>query len=136
MNSGPIEEQPGTFRAFRIHSDEKGYRSGVEELSLEELTAGEVLIRVEWSGLNYKDALAVTGKGKILREFPLNAGIDLAGTVLESESENRIYCHSFNISYLGHYSRKRPQVIAMNKALKVNARNKTLEVNTPNRPYK
>ena len=44
------------------------------------------MIRVAWSGINYKDALAGTGKGKILREFPLNGGIDAAGTVFSSES--------------------------------------------------
>jgi putative YhdH/YhfP family quinone oxidoreductase len=49
-----------------------------------ELSPGEVTLRVEWSGINYKDALAVTGRGRILRRFPLNAGIDAAGVVLES----------------------------------------------------
>lgn len=49
------------------------------------LTAGDVLIQVEYSSVNYKDALAGTGKGKILRKFPLNGGIDCSGTVLHSE---------------------------------------------------
>jgi NADPH2:quinone reductase len=50
-----------------------------------ELTAGDVVVRVRWSGVNFKDALAVTGRGKILKRFPLNAGIDAAGTVESSE---------------------------------------------------
>jgi acrylyl-CoA reductase (NADPH) len=53
-------------------------------MTVDQLTAGEVLIRVCWSGINYKDALAGTGKGRILRRFPLNGGVDLAGVVAES----------------------------------------------------
>jgi NADPH2:quinone reductase len=52
------------------------------------LSPGDVLVRVRWSGINYKDALAVTGRGKILKRFPLNAGIDAAGTV-ESSDDHR-----------------------------------------------
>jgi acrylyl-CoA reductase (NADPH) len=74
-----------SFRALRIH---KGADGGVdprlETITRDELSPGEVLIRTQWSGINYKDALAVTGAGKILRRFPLVAGIDIAGTVLES----------------------------------------------------
>ena len=55
------------------------------EMRTEELSPGDVLIRVHWSGVNYKDALAVTGRGKILRRFPLNAGIDAAGVVEASD---------------------------------------------------
>jgi acrylyl-CoA reductase (NADPH) len=73
-----------TFRAFRIH--ESGPR--IEQLSLEDLSPGEVVIRVAYSGINYKDALAATGAGKILRKYPLVGGIDLAGTV-ESSSDDR-----------------------------------------------
>jgi acrylyl-CoA reductase (NADPH) len=54
-------------------------------MTLEDLSRGEVVIRVRWSGINYKDALAVTGRGKILKRFPLNAGIDAAGVVETSE---------------------------------------------------
>jgi putative YhdH/YhfP family quinone oxidoreductase len=72
------------FRAFRIHSRETPYRSGVETLTLDELTAGEVVVRVAWSSINYKDALAATGKGRILRAPTLVGGIDLAGHVVAS----------------------------------------------------
>ena len=77
---------PATFRAFRIRDDEEGYRSGIEETTLSDLSKGEVTIRVGWSGINYKDALAATGKGRILRRYPLTGGIDVAGTVVESTS--------------------------------------------------
>jgi putative YhdH/YhfP family quinone oxidoreductase len=78
---------PETFKAFRIRNDDEGYRSGVEDTTLEDLSEGEVVIRVGWSGINFKDALAATGKGKILRRYPLNGGIDVAGTVVHSDSD-------------------------------------------------
>ena len=72
------------FRAFRIRNDDAGYRAGIETMRAEELSHGEVLVKVAYSSVNYKDALAGTGKGKILRAFPLNGGIDVAGHVVES----------------------------------------------------
>ena len=53
-------------------------------MSIDALTAGDVVIRVQYSSINYKDALAATGAGKILRKYPLNGGIDLAGEVVSS----------------------------------------------------
>lgn len=76
-----------SFRAFRIHSDAGTTRAGLEQLTLDDLTAGEVVIEAAWSGINYKDALAATGKGKILRTSPLVGGIDVAGVVVESGSD-------------------------------------------------
>ncbi len=75
---------PQTFRAFRIHSDDAGYRARIENVSIDDLAPGEVVIRTAYSSVNYKDALAGTGKGKILRRFPLVGGIDVAGHVVES----------------------------------------------------
>jgi len=75
---------PKTFCAFRIRNDDKGYRAGIEELNLDDLSPGEVVIKAAYSSINYKDALAGTGKGKILRQFPLNGGIDTAGYVVAS----------------------------------------------------
>jgi putative YhdH/YhfP family quinone oxidoreductase len=72
------------FRAFRIHNDPTGYRAGIESMRTDDLTPGEVLVKVAYSSVNYKDALAGTGKGKILRRFPLNGGIDVAGYVAAS----------------------------------------------------
>ncbi len=76
-----------SFRAFRIDQDNDRIVAGFCELSLDDLTAGEVVIKVSHSTINYKDALAATGAGKILRTYPLVGGIDLAGTVVSSEDE-------------------------------------------------
>ena len=76
---------PQSFRAFRIHSDDAGtHRAGIESISLDDLAKGEVVIKTAYSSVNYKDALAGTGKGKILRRFPLVGGIDAAGYVAAS----------------------------------------------------
>ena len=75
---------PANFRAFRIHDDAKGYRGGIESIALDDLNPGEVVIKAAYSSVNYKDALAGTGKGKILRRFPLVGGIDIAGHVVAS----------------------------------------------------
>ena len=75
---------PAAFRAFRIHNDGDGYRSGIEAVSIDDLNPGEVVIKTAYSSVNYKDALAGTGQGKILRRFPLVGGIDVAGRVVAS----------------------------------------------------
>jgi acrylyl-CoA reductase (NADPH) len=72
------------FNAFRIHNDADGYRNAIETIALKDLSQGEILIKTAYSSVNYKDALAGTGQGKILRHFPLNGGIDVAGTVIDS----------------------------------------------------
>ncbi len=73
------------FRAFRVHADKSGVSAGVEELTLADLTPGDVIVKGEWSSINYKDALAATGAGRILRKSPLVGGVDIAGTVVSSE---------------------------------------------------
>lgn len=75
-----------TLKAYRIEHDSKGYRAKVKRIALSELSTGDVTVEVKWSAVNFKDALAGTGKGKILRRFPLNGGIDMAGVVTSSES--------------------------------------------------
>jgi len=77
-----------TFKAFRIHEIEKKIVARFENLSIDDLTPGEVVIRVTHSTINYKDALAATGAGKILRKYPLVGGVDLAG-VVDSSSDQR-----------------------------------------------
>ena len=77
-----------SFKAYRIHLEDGRIVARFEQLSLENLAPGEVVIRVSHSGINYKDALAATGAGKILRRYPLVGGIDLAG-VVESSSDAR-----------------------------------------------
>lgn len=73
------------FNAFRIHLKDKTIKAGFDQISLDDLTEGEVVIKVAYSGINYKDALAATGKGRILRQYPLVGGIDLSGVVKSSE---------------------------------------------------
>jgi NADPH2:quinone reductase len=73
------------FKAFRIHEREGKIVASFEQLALDALTAGDVVIRVQCSSINYKDALAATGAGKILRKYPLNGGVDFAGEVASSE---------------------------------------------------
>lgn len=72
------------FNAFRIRNDEQGYRAGIESTRIDDLSPGEIVLKTAYSSVNYKDALAGTGKGKILRRFPLIGGIDVVGHVVES----------------------------------------------------
>lgn len=72
------------YKAFRIHKENGKHSAGLEDLELQEPESGELLIRVRFSSINYKDALAGTGKGQILRHFPLTGGIDASGDVVKS----------------------------------------------------
>jgi putative YhdH/YhfP family quinone oxidoreductase len=72
------------FRSFRIHNDDTDHRAGIETMDTDALSPGEVLVKTAYSSVNYKDALAGTGKGRILRTYPLNGGIDVAGHVVAS----------------------------------------------------
>ena len=72
------------FRAYRIDQKDGRIEAGFETLSIDDLSDGDVIVKVSHSTINYKDALAATGAGKILRKFPLVGGIDLAGTVVSS----------------------------------------------------
>jgi NADPH2:quinone reductase len=74
---------PENFSAYRIHQRDRGVDARFEQLTLDDLSPGEVVIRVSHSSINYKDALA-TGAGRILRRYPLVGGIDLAGSVEQS----------------------------------------------------
>jgi NADPH2:quinone reductase len=76
------------LRACRVFEEAGRVVPRLAEMATEELSPGDVVVRVRWSGVNYKDALALTGRGKILKRFPLNAGIDAAGLV-ESSGDAR-----------------------------------------------
>ncbi|HVF35842.1 MAG TPA: acryloyl-CoA reductase [Candidatus Saccharimonadia bacterium] len=76
---------PARFRAFRIHGEGKQHRASVEPIALDDLAPGEIVVKAAYSSVNYKDALAGTGRGRILRRFPLVGGIDIAGHVVASE---------------------------------------------------
>ncbi len=73
------------FRAYRINDVDGNIVAGFEDITLDDLTPGNVVVRVSHSTVNYKDALAATGAGKILRRYPLVGGIDLAGVVESSD---------------------------------------------------
>ena len=75
------------FRAYRIDQQDGKIVAGFTTLNIDDLSAGDVVVKVSHSTINYKDALAATGAGKILRTFPLVGGIDLAGTVVSSDDE-------------------------------------------------
>src|ERR687895_2692564 len=73
------------FKAYRLtETPEKKIRAEFVDMTLEELDPGDVVVRVAYSDVNYKDALAATGKGKILRRASCVGGIDFAGTVVSS----------------------------------------------------
>lgn len=72
------------FKGILIEKDEAGYRTSLTDIDEAGLPEGDVTIRVSHSTLNYKDALAITGKGPVVRKFPMVPGIDLAGTVEHS----------------------------------------------------
>lgn len=74
-----------SFLACRVFKD-PDIRHELIQMDTSELSAGDTLIKVDYSSINYKDALAASGRGAIIKSFPLNAGIDLAGTVIESDS--------------------------------------------------
>ena len=72
------------FRAHRVFQEDGAIRGRLVEIGLDDIGSGEVVARVAYSGVNYKDALAATGAGKIMRRFPLVGGIDFSGTVVSS----------------------------------------------------
>ena len=73
------------FRALLVDKDDDGFRAGVTEVADDALPAGDVLVDVTHSTVNFKDGLAVTNSSPIVRSWPMVPGIDLAGTVVESE---------------------------------------------------
>ena len=74
------------FSAYRIHAVEGEFSANLTQMQLDELTEGDVVVEVAYSSINYKDALAATGRGKILRAPTLNGGIDMAGVVKDSSN--------------------------------------------------
>ena len=103
----------GTFRAIRIDKAEKGTVVALTQFDEAELMDGDVTVRVEWSTLNYKDGLAVTGKAPVVRRFPMIAGIDFAGTVEQSSHPqwkpgDKVICDGWGMgeTHLGAYAEK------------------------------
>jgi len=78
------------FKALRVHQGPNGRFARVDSILLDDLTPGDVVIRVAYSSLNYKDALAITGTGAILRALPRTAGIDLSGVGIGEHRSRRV----------------------------------------------
>ena len=102
-----------TFKAIRIDKAEKGTTVALTQFDETELMEGDVTVRVEWSTLNYKDGLAVTGKAPVVRRFPMIAGIDFAGTVEQSshpqwKAGDKVICNGWGMgeTHLGAYAEK------------------------------
>ncbi len=76
------------FQTFRVYQEGTEVVSRLESLGLDDLSSGDILIKTAYSSVNYKDALAATGKGKIIRNFPCIAGIDMSGHVVESNDDH------------------------------------------------
>jgi acrylyl-CoA reductase (NADPH) len=101
----------GTFKAIRIDKAEKGTTAALVAFDEAELMEGDVTVRVEWSTLNYKDGLALTGKAPVVRRFPMIAGVDFAGTVEHSshprwKAGDKVICNGWGLgeTHLGSYA--------------------------------
>ena len=75
---------PGTFKAFVVDKKEEGFTATFKDITEADLPPGEVLVKVAYSSVNYKDGLAAIPEGKIVRSYPFVPGVDLAGVVVES----------------------------------------------------
>ena len=102
-----------TFKAIRIDKADKGTTAQLAQFDEAELMDGDVTVRVEWSTLNYKDGLALTGKAPVVRRFPMIAGIDFAGTVDASshpqwKAGDQVVCTGWGMgeTHLGAYAQK------------------------------
>ncbi len=102
-----------TFKALVIEKAEQGQKVGLVDFDEKDLMDGDVTVRVEWSTLNYKDGLAITGRAPVVRRFPMIAGIDLAGTVEQSSHPkwkpgDQVILNGFGLgeTHLGAYAEK------------------------------
>ena len=103
----------GTFKAIVIDKAEAGQTVRLTDFDEKDLMDGDVTVGIEWSTLNYKDGLAVTGKAPVVRRFPMIAGIDFAGTVEQSahpgwKSGDKVVCTGWGLgeTHLGAYAEK------------------------------
>src|SRR3954462_11253154 len=102
-----------TFKAIVIEKTEAGPKAGLADFDERDLMEGDVTVRVEWSTLNYKDGLAITGKAPVVRRFPMIPGIDFAGTVETSshpewKAGDKVVCTGWGMgeTHLGAYAEK------------------------------
>jgi acrylyl-CoA reductase (NADPH) len=99
------------FKAYRVYNEDGKVRARLVDTTLDELDRGEVVFETAFSSVNYKDALAATGAGKIIRRFPCIGGVDASGTVISSadpsiKEGDRVICTSFDlgVAHDGGYS--------------------------------
>src|SRR3954465_3523509 len=98
---------PDSFRALVAEKQDDDVARGLRELSAEDLPDGDVVVRVDWSSVNYKDALAVSPKGRVAQISPLVPGVDLAGTVVEGEGEGSeviVHGHDLGVAHHGGFA--------------------------------
>ena len=110
-----------TFKAIVIEKAESGQKIGLTQFDEKDLMDGDVTVRVEWSTINYKDGLAISGKAPVVRRFPMIPGIDFAGTVESSSHPNwkggdKVILNGFglgetHLGAFGHAFYGTPQVI-------------------------
>ena len=101
------------FKAYRTFQENNGIASRFVEMTVDDLDPGDVVVRTKYSTINYKDALSYNGAGKIMRKYPTNAGIDMAGTV-ESSSDARwkrgdkviVHAYDMGVAHDGGYSER------------------------------
>ncbi len=96
-----------TFKAYLTSQEGKSVKTELIDMNIDQLDQGEVMIRVEYSTVNYKDALSATGAGRIIRRFPCIGGIDLAGVVESSSSPefkagDKVIAHSYDVGVAHH----------------------------------
>jgi acrylyl-CoA reductase (NADPH) len=102
-----MTEVPDSFRALLAERDGDDVRRGLRDLRPDDLPEGEVTVRVRWSSVNYKDALAVSPKGRVARDYPLVPGIDLAGEVLAADGAgvapgDEVLVHGYDLGVAHH----------------------------------
>lgn len=107
MRFPTLEDQAVSFKAYVIHQEEGKVVSRFVDMDEAQLDPGELTIRVGWSSVNYKDALAATGTGRIIRRFPCVGGVDLAGTVIDSTDDrfapgDEVIATSYDIGVAHH----------------------------------
>lgn len=96
-----------TFHAYQVTKDEQGIHAALRTLTEQDLMEGDVTVNVEYSALNYKDGLALTGKAPVVRRFPLIPGIDFSGTVAASDHPaftigDRVLLTGFGVGEVHH----------------------------------
>jgi acrylyl-CoA reductase (NADPH) len=98
---------PDSFRALVAEKQDDDVARGIQDLRADDLPDGDIVVRVDWSSVNYKDALAVSPKGRVAQISPLVPGVDLAGTVVKGEGEGSeviVHGHDLGVAHHGGFA--------------------------------